>query len=91
MEDLARHARRDTPSARPARGIVLPDPRGDIVADRARRSGTSGPPGGAFSPSANVEKLFSVSEAKKRMRAPRGKRAATRVCAGDRSVIHIET
>ena len=36
MEDLARHARRDTPSARPARGIVLPDPRDDIVADRAR-------------------------------------------------------
>lgn len=50
MEDLARHARRDTPSARPARGIVLPDPRGDIVADRARRSGTSDSPGGRFPP-----------------------------------------
>ena len=45
---LARHARRDTPTARPARGVVLPDPRGDIVADRARRSGTSGSPGGRF-------------------------------------------
>ena len=33
---------------RPARGVVLPDPRGDIVADRARRSGTSGSPGGRF-------------------------------------------
>ena len=50
MEDLARRARRDTPSARPARGIVLPNPRGDIVAGRARRSGTSDPPGGRFPP-----------------------------------------
>ena len=30
------------------RGIVLPDARGDIVADRARRSVTSGSPGGRF-------------------------------------------
>ena len=91
MEDLARHARRDTPSARPARGFVLPDPRGDIVADRARRSGTSGSPGGRFPARESSVSFFRLGRGEKDDGSLDENSGLTRVCARARSATRVKT
>jgi hypothetical protein len=59
-EDLACHAPRATSIARPTRGVVLPDAHGDVVVDRARRSGTSGSHGGIFPFKEMDETIFNL-------------------------------